>query len=339
MHGIPMPQIAIGDDEVTVLAWHKHPGDHVERGEALLEIETEKATMDVESPVEGTLTAQLCQPGDVVTVGQLIATVADSVVLAEAVPPAVEAATPAPAPLVTREERSSVEHGELRGLVRPVSAAATVAGARPEPLSRRRRATARRLTEAAAIPQFSVSRAVELGPAGVAVEGVRADGVRATITDALICAVARTAIAQPRANAWLLDGTLHVFEHAAVAVAVDTPDGVLAPVIQNADQLDLADVARARTDLVERTRSGRVAQHQLEGGTITLSNVGGLGADTLVPLVTPPQVAVIGVGRARDGGGANVATFTFVGDHRALDGADGARFLATLEETLQRLDT
>jgi pyruvate dehydrogenase E2 component (dihydrolipoamide acetyltransferase) len=246
---------------------------------------------------------------------------------------------------------SLVEHGELRGL-RPSHLDRTGAaaprraatlerapvGARSELLSRRRLATARVLVEAAAIPQFSVARHVPLGPATAAVADLRGDGVAATLTDAIILAVARAALAQPRANAWLVDDTLYLFERVSVALAVDTPDGVLAPVVRDADQIELAAIARARADLVERARSGKLLPTEIEGGTITISNIGGLGADSIVPVVTPPQVAVLGVGRCRAGAAGAPAQFTFVGDHRALDGADGARFLAALADELQTLD-
>jgi pyruvate dehydrogenase E2 component (dihydrolipoamide acetyltransferase) len=105
---------------------------------------------------------------------------------------------------------------------------------------------------------------------------------------------------------------------------------VVAPVIRDADVLDLAGVIRARAELVERARSGSLRVEDLADATMTLTNVGPVGGDQLFPVLTPPQVTVIGVGREDDDG----AIFTFTGDHRVLDGADGARFLTRLAEVL-----
>jgi pyruvate dehydrogenase E2 component (dihydrolipoamide acetyltransferase) len=344
-----MPQITLGDENVVVVGWHKQPGDTIEQGEPLLEIETEKASMEVEAPFGGTLASHLCAPGDLISPGQVIATAssADEPITVttpkRTAPPArlfgseEEMSATAPQP---RPELSLVEHGELRGIrtTRPLHALELPPDTRPEPLSRRRMAIARRLTEAATIPQFSVARDVPIDTAEAAVSAARSSGVAATLTDALLLAVGRAATAVPRVNAWLLNDTLHLFDRVSIALAVDTPDGVLAPVFHGAASLDLPSTARARADVVERARNGKLAQGEIEGATITLSNIGGLGGDSLVPVLTPPQVAVVGVGRHRVVDGTRSATFTFVGDHRALDGADGARFLSALARELQALE-
>jgi len=359
MREVRMPQIALGDEEMTVVAWHRRPGESVEEGQPLLEVETEKATMDVESPFSGRLAKQLCAAGDLVAAGQVIALLAAAGELpdeaeldgahaaavrqdgAERAAAVAEGAAPPPR---AAAPASLVAHGELRG-VRPSAVTPPFASpvesppdATPEQLSRRRLATARRLSEAAAIPQFSVTRDIPIGAAAAAVSAARAEGVAATLTDAFLVALGRAVAAVPRANAWLVGSTLQRFDHVAIALAVDTPEGVLAPVIDDATGLDVASAARARADVVERARAGKLAPRELDGATITLSNVGGLGGDSVVPVLTPPQVAIVGVGRGRGDGGTQVATCTFVGDHRCLDGADGARFLVALEHELQALD-
>lgn len=347
MREIRLPQISLGDEEVVVVGWHKQPGDIVEQGEPLLEIETEKASMEVEAPFGGTLDSHLCAAGDLVSPGQVIATASStdepvSATAPELAPPTTrlfrnEKDVPAPQP---RSHARLVEHGELRGLrtTHAVHALDLPPETRPEPLSRRRMAIARRLAEAATIPQFSVARDVPIDVAEAAVSAARSSGVAATLTDALLLAVGHAATAVPRVNAWLLDDTLHLFDRVSIALAVDTPDGVLAPVLNDVANLDLPSAARTRADVVERARNGKLAQGEIGGATITLSNIGGLGGDSLVPVVTPPQVAVVGVGRHRVVKDTKSATVTFVGDHRALDGADGARFLSALARELQALE-
>jgi pyruvate dehydrogenase E2 component (dihydrolipoamide acetyltransferase) len=358
MREVRMPQIALGDEEMTIVAWLKQPGELVEEGQPLLEVETEKASMDVEAPFTGTLDRQLCAPGELVSAGQVIAMLApaaDEPAGAVLDPPAAAAtgtavadgrrpaaARAAPPRLAPRA--ALVEHGELRGAfastVVPTPGVAAVSvpgGTGHEPLSRRRLATARRLTEATAIPQFSITRRVAIDGAVAAVAAARAGGVAATLTDAFVVALARAAAAVPRANAWLVGDALELFGRVALALAVDTPEGVLAPVIDDAGALDVAAAAALRADLVARARAARLALRELEGATITLSNVGGIGGDSVVPVLTPPQVAIVGVGRGQVDGERTFATFTFVGDHRALDGADGARFLVAVEQELHAL--
>jgi pyruvate dehydrogenase E2 component (dihydrolipoamide acetyltransferase) len=112
---------------------------------------------------------------------------------------------------------------------------------------------------------------------------------------------------------------------------VDTHEGVVAPVVREVDRLRLSEIAARRADLVARARSGSLDARELAEGTITLSNVAGLGSHGIVPVLSLPQVAAVGVGTAR----GDVVTATFVGDHRVLDGADGARFLETFSEALR----
>jgi pyruvate dehydrogenase E2 component (dihydrolipoamide acetyltransferase) len=352
-----MPQISLGDEEVMVVRWHKAIGETVAPGEPVLEVETEKANMDVEAPFAGTLSAQHYAVGDTVApgaviayvtagdeptehiVGSLATDIARSRVDLHEIANAEVPSKPATRP---RGLDSLVSSGELRGLPRlgtptaprnearegfvPVSAGAYS----DRPLSRRRRAIARRLSQSAAIPQFAVTRTIALEAARRDVERLRAAGNPATLTDVIVHAVAAAAIDRQVVNAWLVDQTLHIFEHVALALAIETDDGVIAPVIRNTEQLEFAEIAVRRADLVERARSGRLRSDELDGATLTLTNVGPIGGDVLLPVLTPPQVGVIGVGQDTGSG----ATFTFVGDHRALDGADGARYLVGLEDAL-----
>ena len=114
---------------------------------------------------------------------------------------------------------------------------------------------------------------------------------------------------------------------------MDTPSGVVAPVIPRANDLSLDALASLRKELVGRARENRLAISELQGATITVSNIGGgFGVDQMTPLLTPPQVVAIGVGRSQSRDEMSTFAATFVGDHRALDGGDGARFLSKFEE-------
>jgi pyruvate dehydrogenase E2 component (dihydrolipoamide acetyltransferase) len=374
---IKMPQLSLGSDEVVVRDWLVSDGEEFALGQALLEIETDKATMDVEAMFPGVFLEARCQEGDTVTVGTVIAYAAEPgadlaaarAELAEldgqapepapavAATSAVAAAPPSePVPQAARVRFFAVEQGELAGLpvaaaglpaagaARPATASAPApvldldreaAGAATEhSLSRRRLAIARRMSAATAIPAFVVHREVPAEAAFEALRIAREQHADVTFTDLLIRACGAAGREHPHANAWLVGDTLLEFAAVNVAIAVDAPGGVIAPVIRDAAALDLAQIGEQRADLVSRARDGRVSERDLSGATLTLSNVAGLGAHAMTPVLTPPQAIALGVGSARPVGGERTLTVSLVGDHRLLDGADGARFLATFAGAL-----
>jgi pyruvate/2-oxoglutarate dehydrogenase complex dihydrolipoamide acyltransferase (E2) component len=348
---IHMPQIALGTDEVIVRQWLVSPDAAFAEGDPLLEIETDKATMDVEAPFAGVLVDQAYAEGDTVAVGAVIGHAVepggDADAARAALPttprapepepvPAVAVAVAAPAAPAAARRFIDVEDGELAGLGLPRRTPPPAEDPGPagpfarRALTRRRLAIGRRMSAATAVPTFVVQREVPATAALAAVKAARAAGHTATVTDLLVQAVAAAAGAHPRTNAWVLDGEAMEFEHVGVALAVDTPDGVVAPVIREAGSLGLHEIAARRADLVTRARAQALDARELTGATITLSNVAGLGSHAIVPVLTVPQAVAIGTGTARDG----LLTVTFVGDHRVVDGADGARFLATFAAAL-----
>lgn len=260
----------------------------------------------------------------------------------DATPPLAGAVLPAPAP-------DFVEPGQLHGLppagTRPPGlrrARPAVARSEPAPegrrqtLSRHRQALARLMTSSAAIPQFSVIRDVPMAVAQRTVTDLRARGVPATLTDVVLKATAETLLIHPEVNCHFRDGDVYHYEQPAIALAADSPAGVVAPVVRDAHLASWSVLARERRRVVEGARSGRLLPGDMSGGTFSISNVGALGGDAVVPMITPPQVAILGVGRIRPSFGERVATLVLVADHRVLDGADAARFLATLSAVLDR---
>jgi pyruvate dehydrogenase E2 component (dihydrolipoamide acetyltransferase) len=387
MRPLTMPQLALGGEDVIVRDWLISAGDSFSAGDALLEIETDKATMEVEAPFDGRLATVTCQPGDTIAVGAVIGYAAEpgddldavAAVVAEETPRepaaevtdhhatgniAIEVALPArsdgrdghgevarfltvgdgelaglPTPPATRETRASAAAPPApapASTAQDLSADLEHAGpAERRPMSRRRLGIARRMTLATAVPSFSVTRDVAMTAAAAAVESARVAGHGVTVTDVLLKACAVAATAHPSANAWLSDDTLIEFERVGIALAVATPDGVIAPVIRGADTLSLHDLAELRGSLVARARTASLELAELAGATISLSNVGSLGSHQLTPVLTVPQVAVLGVGATRKSASGPVISLTFVGDHRALDGAAGAAFLATFADAFE----
>jgi pyruvate dehydrogenase E2 component (dihydrolipoamide acetyltransferase) len=368
-----LPKLGLTMDEGRLVAWLKKVGDPIAAGEILFEVETDKATMEVESPVAGYVRMLLAAEGDEIPVTQVIALIssspdepvaAPSAPIAPDVPVAVEAAQPRPiadrpddgrvvaSPAARKRARElGLDLAAIRALsgdritVEDVEAAQTAAKAPTGgdatrlPLSRMRRAIAERMTHAFRdIPQYSVSRDVDMTAANAA---RTAAGV--SYADVLIWATARTLRDHPRLTmrydpeGLIPAGGIHL----GIAVALD--DGLLVPVVRDADTKELVAISRERAELQAGARAGKLTMDALVGGVFTISNLGRQGVDRFTAIVNPPEAAILAVGRvrdlvvARDGAVviAPVVTLTLSVDHRVADGAQAAAFLADLAGRLE----
>jgi len=170
------------------------------------------------------------------------------------------------------------------------------------------------------------------------------DGVRVTYTDLVLVAAARTLIGHPKMNACLSDGAITPYDYAHVGMAVALDEGLIVPVIRDAHEKPLREVARESADLASRARAGSLGLSDLTGGTFTVTSLGMYGVDTFTPILNPPQAGILGVGRIYDGvkwhDGTPVRTpmlrLSLTWDHRVLDGAPAAEFLAAVREYLEQ---
>ncbi len=212
-------------------------------------------------------------------------------------------------------------------------------------LSKVRKTIARRLTQAWEAPVFQLVVSADMTQALALVERLRElhPNERPTVTDVLTRVTATALMRHRDVNAHFVDDEIHVHPNANVGIAVAAPQGLIVPVIRAAERLSIAEIARARADLVQRTRDNKLKQDDLEGGTFTISNLGMFGIEQFVAVLNPPQVAILAVGASeervvvRDGGFVAVPTMTMTltCDHRAIDGAVGADFLRTLKQLVE----
>jgi pyruvate dehydrogenase E2 component (dihydrolipoamide acetyltransferase) len=242
----------------------------------------------------------------------------------------------------------SGRNGRIRE--RDVRAAAGATGGRLLPHTDTRRTIAARMvagvTQAAPVTLTTRADATNLvnlrGQFKAAAVGP--DDVVPGYTDFLVKLAAVALRRHPLLQARWRDDGLFVPDHVAVAVAVDTDAGLLAPVIRDADRLTLREVAARSHDLVARARAGRLTAAEMRDATFTITNLGGLGVDAFTPILHLPQCAVLGVGRiAREPAvvGEHVVprdqvTLSLTFDHRVVDGAPAARFLDTLRGCLEQ---
>lgn len=220
-------------------------------------------------------------------------------------------------------------------------------GRHPVALTPMRQAIARRMTDSKQrAPHFYESIEIEmdvfLATLAAHNEG-RARDERASVTAALLCALATALQAHPAFNAVWIDGRLEQVDAINVGVAIDLPDGLIAPALLGCEQRDVDDMASALRDLVARARAGRLRQSEWTDATFTLSNLGMFAIDSFTAIIVPPQVAILATARtaerpvARDGAitTRRMMTATLSADHRAVDGAAAARFLADLKGALE----
>jgi pyruvate dehydrogenase E2 component (dihydrolipoamide acetyltransferase) len=172
-----------------------------------------------------------------------------------------------------------------------------------------------------------------------------ADEPTPSYNDILIYLVAQTLREQPELNACWYRGGIHTYSAIHIATAVDTANGLLAPVVPHADQMSVMNIAKTTRQLIDQAQAGRLTQNQLTGATFTVSNLGMFGVDAFTPILNLPQAAILGIGRivqepvVREGrvevGETLSLSLTF--DHRVTDGAPAARWLQSLSQRIASL--
>jgi pyruvate dehydrogenase E2 component (dihydrolipoamide acetyltransferase) len=230
----------------------------------------------------------------------------------------------------------------------PAPALAAAAGEVQEiELTSTRKTIARRLTEAWQAPVFQLTlsvdmtRALELRERLVA--RLQEGETKPTVGDLLTKVCAAALVRHPAVNAHFAGDKILRFPYAHVGIAVAAPNGLVVPVIRDADRRTIQEIAAARADVVGRARDGKLQRADLEDGTFTISNLGMFGIEQFIAVLNPPQAAILAVGSTeekpavRDGEVVvrPLMTMTITCDHRAVDGADGAEFLRTVKELLE----
>jgi len=203
-----------------------------------------------------------------------------------------------------------------------------------------RRIVARKMLESwQNIPHFFVTVAVDMTD----VIRFRKD-IEVSINDFILAATARSLHEHPWVNSHWIDGEAVEQESINIAMAVATDRGLYNPVIRDCGNLTLKEISRRARDLTDRAHLGKLVHEDLEGGTFTISNMGMLGVESFSAIITPPQAAVLAVGTVKgevvvddqgEPGIAPILRLTLSADHRTLDGADAAEFLATLKSYLE----
>lgn len=369
-----MPRMGATMTEGTIVRWLKRPGETVRKEEAVVEIETDKSTVELTAPADGVLGPWLAEVGAVVPIGGPLVVVSGRSEAAEAQEPEIKAS-----PVAKRVARSYgidlahvpgtgpggriIEEDVLRAVAareeaKPAQPALSSEPARATPaapaagdreiLSGLRRTVAERMALSfATAPHFYLH--VEADASALVAWYQRAASKAAagtpalTYTDLFLFLTATALREHPRLTASWDAGAIQYHPDINLGMAVDTTKGLVVPVIQNAGRLTLAELARRRAELVTRAQAGRLLPDDYTGGTFTLTNLGMFGVDSFQAILNPPQSAILALGRIKPRpfvvDDALVARPTLhlnlSADHRVLDGAEAARFLSRLVELIE----
>ena len=405
---VTMPKLSDTMVEGTLVKWVKAKGDKVEVGDILAEVETDKATMEMEAFDEGTLSELYVAEGGTIKVGDKIALIladgetADTAPAAQSTPTAEKPKASAPAattplalapraaaPATTGRTKASplarkiaatrgvnlssiagtgpggrivkkdVENapaGGGGGVASPatpsIRAAHGIAGEEKIiALTGMRKTIAERLLASKTqIPHFYLSVTMDGGPLMALRKELNAmaekdGGQKLTVNDFILLAAARAAAEVPKINA-AYDGDA-IIEYAEVnlAVAVAIEDGLITPVIKKANTLTLREISAQMKELAAKARGKKLKPEEYQGGTITLSSLGGYGIDSFLPIINPPQSFILGIGAIIKQPVVNEQDQLVVGhrlvisgsgDHRVVDGAVAAEYINALRRLVEK---
>ena len=391
---IVMPKLGLTMERGAISAWLVEEDQEVQKGQALLEIATDKVTMEVEAQADGILRKILVQAGQEVPVsttigviaaadediGSYVATAASAPAPSPTSAPAAPIpVSPAPVPpadsdgrrphktspkarkiaaehgldlsgvhgsgpggrIVSADVLASVEQAQVASVPTP---AAPVAEGLIE-LSRAEQVAAERLTASyQQIPHIHISMDVSAVWLQQFRNGYQLEGKKISFNDLIVKATARTLSEFPRVNSLAEGEHFRYASQINVGVAVAAEQGLVVPVIRAAAEKTIEEIALEGTRLIDAARRGQLHPDDMLGGTFTISNLGMFGVSRFTAIINPPQVAILAVGAIENrviAAGADAfavrsqLTLTLAADHRVVDGALAARFLARLKEVLE----
>jgi len=394
-----LPDLGEGLVEAEIVRVLVKEGEVVREDAPLLEVETDKAQVEIPSPMSGRVEKIHVAPHQTVRVGEVLVTFADTADTPAAVAPSAPPREgPVPATPSTRRlaRELGVDLRAVRGsgsggrvtdddvraaAARPATGDGAPSPATPEttgkplprvgleppplpkfeqwgpverqPLSHLRRTIAERMAlSAALVPHVTHFDRADVTDLDALIrrnlEPARERGVTLTLTSFLLRAAALALRDHPRFNASLdaAAGELIVKRYHHLGVAVATERGLIVPVLRDVDKKSLLELARELSALAQRVREGKATLDDLRGGTFTITNLGALGGTGAIPIINYPEVAILGVARAREEAVVRdgqivsrlMLPFSLTFDHRVADGADGARFAADIVRRLERPD-
>lgn len=310
----------------SLVSWSKKEGERVELGEKVALLRAGSATADVVAPASGVLMRILFPTGASVPPGQVIAYIGEG---GEGAPP-----PPGPQGAAMSDAKKTQMGLKVKETI-PVSETRRVIG-------KRLNSSLQTMAQVTLVYEADASEIVRLRESRLP-EIENKAGVRLSYTDILVKAVARALREFPIMNSVLEEDGIKLVDEVNVGVAVATERGLIVPVIRNADAADLLGIVTAMKDLAARGREGKLTIKEVTSGTFTITNLGMTAVDSFTPIINPPQVGILGVGRivkkpVAVGDVVEIRpriTFSLTFDHRVVDGYTAAEFLRRIVGVLE----
>jgi pyruvate dehydrogenase E2 component (dihydrolipoyllysine-residue acetyltransferase) len=364
-----MPSLGADMDAGKLVAWHVKPGDSVKRGDVVADVETDKGIVEVEIWESGVIDSLAVTPGTKVPVGTVLATTrlgtqtpAPAPAAAPSAPPATHVLASPAAKQLARERgidvasvhgtgphgsvtRDDVEHAGAP-VAPPEPSVVEAKGPSVDTAGMRRAIAAAMARSKREIPHYYLSAEIDVSAAQawLETENAKRDVTERILFAAVLLKASASAVGDvPEVNGFFLDGGYRPSKSVHLGVAISMRQGgLVAPAIHDVEAKTVAEVQAALRDLVSRVRAGRLRSSEMSDPTLTVTNLGDQGAQSVFGVIYPPQVALVGFGRVTERPWAEnamigvrpVLTATLAADHRVSDGHRGAQFLASIARRL-----
>ena len=343
---IRMPKLGMTQENVKIVKWLKANGEHCEKDEAVVIVETAKVTHEIEAPASGFVWA-LRQVNDKVDMGDVLGLVADSKEALEAYKdqPAQDSEATSTASGTQKAESGSASVAANPG----VSAAPPADGRIAEriPFSGIRRSIADNLVGSLQTgAQLTITTTTDLTELSAFRHKLmhRYEGEKITFVDMLAKILATVLKEFPILNSTLRDDEIICWDACHIGIAVAIPNGLVVPVVRDADQKSLLQISREIRELSLKARNNELTPENYSGGTFTLSSGGKVEVEIITPIINPPQNAILAIGKigpkpAVHGNKLAIRTMTHLcltHDHRVIDGVPAGQFLGRLKELLEQ---
>lgn len=370
-----LPDIGEGVQEGEIVKWNVKEGDLVKKDEIIVEVMTDKVTVQIPSPLEGKVLKIYHKEGDVTKVGEPL------IEIGEEIGGITEKEEESPAENKAQEEVAELKHEEKNTVLAPPGIRrmakergidlSKIRGSGPngritlsdiesfndksssigkvesereieksseivEMRGLRRIISEKMVKSKSTIPHYSVAEEVDVSELLKIRETLKANGINVSFTPFFVKAAVLALKEFPYLNARSLEnGGYEILKYYNIGIAVDTQEGLTVAVIKNADRKSITEIAREVEDLASRAREGKLKLEEVKDSTFTVTNVGSIGGIFSTPIINYPEVAILGVHRVRDMPNGKYMFITLSADHRLIDGAMAARFIVKVKKYLE----
>jgi pyruvate dehydrogenase E2 component (dihydrolipoamide acetyltransferase) len=344
---VRLPKFGDTMEEGTIVDCKVSVGDHVKSGDVLFDVETDKATLEIESPADGFVKQIIAEVGGSYRVETPLLVLGDKDErISDEFLRSLKASTPA-TPTIAKPKPAKREKINDLPMPIPVLPQDLKLG-QTIPVSRLQKVTAQKMLRSKQeLPCFYLNvRADVTDLVAYRAKLNQAGNVDVSYNDFIIKAIAIGLEKFPIMTGQIDGNDIKLAKSIGIGLAISTPEGLIAPIVKDPDKKTVSEIARYSKQLIERTKSNQLTLDDLEGGCITVSNLGAFGVDSFIPIVVPGQCSILGIGKITDVcvpagdtpdtlGVRKMMNITLSVDHKVANGGYAAQFLDFVKKTLE----